>query len=717
MNKGNVLKKENSLKSRIYPLKFNSLYIKNNYNFSEYKRDEINQSSSQSIINSNRYITYCNNSFYDSKKLHIIKQPYKFFMPLRTKMKNIKKSRALTLNNYYKRTLKNELLSKDIMTTDSFNAKNNNSKNFIKKTPNIHNIKSNVELSNSNQNNISKNAFLSTERNSTVKERNNNLSKYNIHDKFIIFSYKSKKSILKNSKYKITNKSSTKNKSNITNSVSTTSNKKEPKNRDIANYNDCKILKFLNMNQGYKNLSSFGTCVNNFTVEVQNLTREKYMNFFLQEYQATLKAQAECNNDGFKIEMKKKLDNKNLFDIFFNDYKVYHNKLNMKKIKDTDYISLLKWEIISYKNEVNRLNDKKDKLLAKLNKYIKMKYFLITMKNYSLDKKDDSWMFNKESRKNNDYSNLIKEKRRIVAPEEHRIENRKKLFRRASAENRIGSFNEIILNEDKSQPIKKRAKRTNSFYESNPLGGSAIKEIATILNNHIANLLIYNNQLRTEIEPLKEEFNRLYDSLKKNEEKKNQLLQLEFIIYPEKKRIAKDRYIFLTNSLFNLNNIIYNSSNYYKINKVIQDKLYSIYKTLLDHNIIPLTYLKASNNGNIIEQILFYLKNIEKGIDHLFKRKKILMENYPILFNEITKEIHLEMKIKTLEAQKKKEAELGNKQINKIVDRMRKSLFSNKRKDYYEYGFKRKKKKKIFKIIDPYDELRYIDDNSKIKNE
>ena len=45
----------------------------------------------------------------------------------------------------------------------------------------------------------------------------------------------------------------------------------------------------------------------------------------------------------------------------------------------------------------------------------------------------------------------------------------------------------------------------NSSHETNPLAGSSIKEISTILNNHIANLLIYNNQLRIDLEPLKEE--------------------------------------------------------------------------------------------------------------------------------------------------------------------------------------------------------------------
>jgi hypothetical protein len=45
---------------------------------------------------------------------------------------------------------------------------------------------------------------------------------------------------------------------------------------------------------------------------------------------------------------------------------------------------------------------------------------------------------------------------------------------------------------------------------------SQIKEISTILNNHIANLLIYQNELRIDLEPLKEEFKDLIFSPEEN---------------------------------------------------------------------------------------------------------------------------------------------------------------------------------------------------------
>ena len=695
MNIENDIKKEKCLKNKIYTPKLNTLYINSNY--SECKKDEINQENfSQSIINSKRYLTTFDESSFDSRKLHVIKKPYKIFLPIRTKMKKIKNTRELSLNNYYRKTLRNEFILKDLVITDSFNTKINNSKDQFKKTPKMSRVlKSTIELSNSNKNNLSKKGFLSTERTSTIKDGNNinlSISKYNHnYDKYKIFSYKNKK--------------------NISNQINITESNINDTN------NDYKILRFLNINQGYKNLHTLKHCVNNFTNEIKSLTREKYMNYCLKEHEATIKAKHECNNDNFKIEMKTKLDNKNLFDIFYNDYNTYSNKLQVKKIKDTDYTSLLKWEIISYKNEVNRLNIKKEKLLARLNKYIKMKYFLITMKNYSLDKKDDSWMFHHSSKKNNDYSNLIKENRRIVDPNQKEMNNSKRYLRRSSVDNQsINKFNKMLVNEEKYNHDKRRLKRLNSSGEKNVLGASAIKDIATILNNHIANLLIYKNQLRIDLEPLKEEFNNLYNSLKISDEKKNQLLKLEFIILPEKKRIVKERNDFLTKSFFNLNNIIFNASKYIKMNKLIQEKLSNIYKTLLDNNIISYTYLKASSNDNIIEQILFFLKNIENGLNILFEDKKIIKKKYPEIYHDVIKEMYLDIKIRTLEAQKKLESKLSNKKKDKIADRMKKSIIINRRKDYYKFGYIRKKEKIVYKKVDPYEELIFSDDNNSDKN-
>ena len=140
-------------------------------------------------------------------------------------------------------------------------------------------------------------------------------------------------------------------------------------------------------------------------------------------------------------------------------------------MKDTDYISLLKWEIISYKNEVNRLNIKKDKLLARLNKYIKMKQFLIRMRNYSLDIKDDRWIYDKTIKQNKDYKNLIKDRRINESSDNQKIS--KKFRRKQSLDtSRISKFNIIKKIDEKKG--SRRAKRTNSAKEKSPLLGSAI---------------------------------------------------------------------------------------------------------------------------------------------------------------------------------------------------------------------------------------------------
>jgi hypothetical protein len=240
----------------------------------------------------------------------------------------------------------------------------------------------------------------------------------------------------------------------------------------------------------------------------------------LKEKEATFKSYKDCHDDNYRIEMKKKLDNKNLFDIFYKDYITYSKTLKSKTTKDSDNINVLKWEIIFYKTEVNRLKTRKDKLLARLNKYIKMKQFLIQMKNYSLDKKDDSWMFKKTSANESPEhhnANLIKENRRIKDPEDAKKLGGKKARRGSVNNEELSKFSSLLLQSEKNKSKKKNKIIRMNSYNENPLIGLSARDIANILNNHIANLLIYQNKLRVELEPLRNEFNRLYKSLKESE--------------------------------------------------------------------------------------------------------------------------------------------------------------------------------------------------------
>ena len=683
-------KKKISNRVKLSPLKISNLYTKNN--LSESKKEE---NTSKSYLNSVKYLTTFDDSSLETKKLHIITKPYKIFLPIRTKMRKIKNKRLLSLNNYYKKTLKNDLISKERLSTES--------------------VMNSEEIQKKKQNNTSKNmAITSTERTITTKDLTllnvSHISKINNYNKYNIFAYNNKSNL-----YNINKKNKNQNNNTIFNNTNT--NKKTTNNNLTKSYNDYKPLRFLNFNQGYKNLPSLKNCINHFTNEIKNLTRETYMNYCLQEKKNTALDYLEFHDNNYKMEMKKKSDNKDLFDIFYKDYNIYYNQIKKKEEKDYDKRSLLNWEIISYKNDVNRLNIKKDKLLARLNKYIKMKQFLIKMRNYSLDKKDDSWMFEKFHQKE---KNLLKNRRIKVDNPESDNENSKtdrNFRRRGSVElNDIGKLNEIKIKKNNKSTvinINRRLKRLKSQEALNPLLGSGMKETANILNNHITNLLIYQNQLRIELEPLKEEFNELYKSLKESDEKKNKLLKLQFLIFPEKKRIAKERNEFLSHTLINIKNNIYNSSKYNKLNKKIKEKLYIIYKTLLNNNIIPLTRMKASLEGNVVETIFFYLKNIEQGLNKLFANKKIMQENYPKEYNDVIKDINEILKIKALEMQRQKyNNKLGRNKINEIVNKMNKTLILNRRKDYYKFGYKKSKKKIKIKKIDPYDELKYSDDNN-----
>ena len=688
-----------AFKLKQFKKRLNPLILGNNAKTNNESKKE--ETSFASYLNSVRYLTNFDESSFDSKKLHLIKNPYKIWKPIKSKMKKIKDTRLLTLNTYYRRTLKNELFLKDKMTSlnKSFNAKEALPKeDYQINSNNKKQLKSTINISNSNQTNLSKNAaFMNTERTSSTKELTNinlsNITKLNAIDKYNILSYKTFKNL------------------NSINSSNNLNAKMKNKKDKINNY---LLFKFLSLNEGYKNLPKIKGGSKHFVSDVKTLSKERFINHCLKEKEATYRSYKECHDDNFRIEIKKKLDNKNLFDIFYKDFMAYSKTIKAKTTKDSDHTNVLKWEIIYYKTEVNRLKIKKEKLLARLNKYIKMKQFLIQMRNYSLDKQDDSWMFKKssanETPKNN--TNLIREKRRIKDPDDEKKFGGKK-GRRGSVNNEeLSKFSAVLIQSQNNKPKKRnRLVRLNSYHEKNPLLGSAIKDIANILNNHIANLLIYQNQLRIELEPLREEFNRLYESLKESKEKENELLKLQFLVLPEKKKIMKERNDFLRNTLCNINNDLYNSSKLNKMNVLIQEKLDIIYKTLIDNKIIDHIRMKAKIEGNAFEKILFYLKNIEKGLVILEQDKNKLKKEHSSVCYKIIKQLNDETKKKTWEEQRRLKMNMINKQKKDILERMTKLFILNRKRDYYEYGYKKPKIKIEYKKVDPYDELRYEDNN------
>ena len=650
------------------------------------------ENSSSSFANSMKHVITFENLSFDSKKMLFLRKPYKIILPIKTKIKKIKKSRLISLNNYYKRTLRNDLILKDLCSNESMNQKINLSKEERKISPKkLYVIKSSCNSS-SNQTRI-----MNTERTSSTKELTKELTNANLSNNSRVINY---------DKYNIFSC-----KNAMTNpNIKTYSYKKENANRDLREY---KPYRFVNLQEGYINLPSIKSGSNFFVYEVKNVSREKYLNQCLKGEEKNYMINRETNDDNYKIEMKKKLENKKLFEIFYKEYNTYYHKLQMKTLKGSDYTSLLKLQIYTYKSEVNRLKNKKDKLLEKLNKYIKMKNFLIKMRNYSLDKKEYDYWMSKKSSKNvtiNYGKDLIKENRRIK-DEEHTSKNSFK--RKASVNLDLNrKFDDIIIKTeaDKEKHQLRKQNRAGSVKEKNPLLGSAIKEISVILNNHIANLLIYQNELRNDLEPLKKEFYKEFTALKKNEERQNELLKLQFLILPEKKRILKDRNEFLTNTLVNINNNLFNSSKYNRMNELIHNKLNKIYNILLNNKIIDFTPMKNTIQDKVVEKILYYLENIEKGINTLNASKQILNNKYPEVFNEVALEIKEELKVKKINKLKQMKLNALKKKKEKIKKNLEKSLILNRKKDYYQFGYKKIRKKKTYIKVDPYEELIYSDD-------
>jgi 16S rRNA C967 or C1407 C5-methylase (RsmB/RsmF family) len=120
--------------------------------------------------------------------------------------------------------------------------------------------------------------------------------------------------------------------------------------------------------------------------------------------------------------------------------------------------------------------------------------------------------------------------------------------------------------------------------------------------------------------------------------------------------------------------------------------------------------MKNTIKDMVVEKIFYYLRNIEKGINALNSSKEILNNKYPEVFDEVALEIKEELKMKKINKQKQMKLNALKKKKEKITKNMQKSLILNRKKDYYQFGYKKIKKKKTYIKVDPYEELIYSDD-------
>ena len=120
--------------------------------------------------------------------------------------------------------------------------------------------------------------------------------------------------------------------------------------------------------------------------------------------------------------------------------------------------------------------------------------------------------------------------------------------------------------------------------------------------------------------------------------------------------------------------------------------------------------MKTTIQDKVVEKILYYLENIEKGINILNASKQTLNNKYPEVFNEVAQEIKEELKVKKINKLKQLKLNALKKKKEKIKTNLEKSLILNRKKDYYQYGYKKVKKKKTYVKVDPYEELIYSDD-------
>ena len=458
----------------------------------------------------------------------------------------------------------------------------------------------------------------------------------------------------------------------------------------------------LNM-YSYKKAHTKNSNIHHFVDEVKYMIKGKFMQKYLKNKELNCIFVKHANEDNLKIEIKSKSDNHKLFDQFYSEYERYHRKLQIETNKDVNYSNLLNWYIISLKNDIQSLLHKKEKLTNRLNKYIEVKEFINKMKEYCLEKEIKDSMFDKfkiicvepkKLKKSNSKENIKKIEQNIneFSLEQILSKSPEQKSRRFSSIENSGNNHKKLRSRRYSQLITK-----NELKEIDDLCPRSNK-ITSVLNKHIAELLIRQNMLSEDIKPLKNEYDYMYKKLQKSKEGLEKTEEIQTL--NNKLRKEKEKNLILQNDLENIKknnkNIKCKNRFYIKIEK----KLLEIYNFLIDNKINNEVEYRKQKHITIMGNILYYLKNVELGLNVLMKEKANLKKYRPALYETLIFKINELKKEKLKKLTIEKQFNYERKKISDIINKMQKTVYKNTRTDYSRY-VKRSKTKEKKVIVNP----------------
>ena len=569
-----------------------------------------------------------------------------------------------TLNNFYS----SKRICQTVTTTTSNNPMKTNS--FFYNRKNIDSLKSTRENINLFHTTLLRNKIKNNEKYKKLVLSSDE------NDKFISIFSDTTKSINNNSIYFNSNKNINKNTKKYFNYNS--ENKKllnqksslKKYSKNFKNFSNLKLKDNILIkipSNHYENLSQFNSKIKQ---EIKENYIKSYKNNLLNKYILT----EENNIKEYQLNINLKKHSLKLYDIFNSTYEQYEKNIYFKLSEEQDKNYLLIQKENNLKKQINNLKIKIDKNRKILSENIRNKFFFMCVKNkskildnfsrsdYNEIRYDQKLLFHRLYSENVNQKKLFSNKNII---------NKKVLTKRNSSN--FGDFHSFkkqrtsktleILNFDKNY-----VPRVNKLFVQTP------EEFIQYLNSisyKISDLIHNYNVIQDDILKLKKEYAKCKEE---NEE--------YYIKYVKKFEIdlenAERNIKFVKEKNNELNIIKLRSkrkAKFLKKNiKNVQIKLYEMIGTLKNEMKINKT-IKESND-------IEYIKFIEKCVNIVLEKRKILLNLYPIQYKILLNKIERNKKQKQAIINKEKYKQQFNEKIKKVLNKNEKIIFKKNKRAY-----------------------------------
>lgn len=436
----------------------------------------------------------------------------------------------------------------------------------------------------------------------------------------------------------------------------------------IYSYKDNKKIYDKSDSLGYNNIyvkEPFYTengIIKKFMNQIHGLRKDSYKNYYLKLNE--FKTNILYENKLSQIQLNNKNHNltKYYLDKYNNGFNIYWYKLNQELKKETANIDILQYRVKEIKSQINKLSKRIQKRLIKIIDIVIIRGFFEEMKQFCSFKPGTP------------YYKLLECKTEII----------KKMRDYEEETNYI----RYILN-DKDIGIYSFIEKNKDIFNNKDIKNiiiaqiNGVKELPTILNSNIKNLLMIEHYLEKEIESLNYKLIELMKDSKENNYFENLLIN-EYKYSIKKLAQIKTNNEYLKYKLERIKHLNQNYE-YGNLNKNIRLKILQIIKFLNKNK-----YITDEENNNLNEilkknKTKYFLECmliIEKNVNLLKKYEKEIINSNEELNQKYQKFCQLE------EAKRKKMKEIKEKMIKKqkIIDKLNKTIYlKENKKDFFNW--------------------------------